>query len=230
MITAPLRSRRGALAAAAVALALAAPRLAFADDPPPGPPPGYPPPGAAPPGYPPPTSGPPGAQPTYGAPAYPPAYAPVYPPPGYAPVSGPEKITDFDEDQPVPFGYTRVSRTRKGMIIGGACLFGAVYGYTAFGALYAQALFAGTGSNNDASALFIPVAGPFLELGETDSSIARFGLLVDGAAQAAGALMLLYGLTTPRTILVRNDRLSRIPVIRPLVRHDATGLVVEGRF
>lgn len=175
---------------------------------------------------PPPSSGPPGA-----AVAVPPPYGPygppVYlPPPSTPTVLGPERITDFDEDQPIPFGYTPISRKRKGLIIAGACLFGATYGYTAFSAAYAQVLIAASGSNDDVGPLFIPVVGPFLELGETDNSAARFVLVVDGLAQSAGALMLLYGLTTPRTILVRNDRLS----ITPMVRRGASGLVLSGAF
>ena len=31
-----------------------------------------------------------------------------------------EEITEFDDSAPVPYGYTRVTRTRKGLIIGGA--------------------------------------------------------------------------------------------------------------
>ena len=38
--------------------------------------------------------------------------------------------------------------------------------------------------------------------------------------------MLLYGITTPRTILVRNDRLS----ITPMAGRGASGLVLSGRF
>jgi hypothetical protein len=182
---------------------------ARADEPPPMPPP--------------PPSGPPGA----GAPPYGPYGPPLYVPPPYAPPAlGPERITDFDEDQPVPPGYTAISRKRKGLIVGGACLFGATYGYTVLGAAYAEGLIAVSGSSDDVSALFIPVAGPFLELRETDNAAARFFLIADGLAQGAGAFMLLYGITTPRTILVRNDRLS----ITPMAGRGASGLVLSGRF
>jgi hypothetical protein len=206
VISTTLRTRWVVCAVAVIALHTSAAR---ADDPPPIPPP-------------PPSSGPPGA-----AVAGPPYGPPVYPPPPYnPPVYGPAKITDFDDSQPVPYGYTAISRKRKGLIIAGACVFGGVYGYTALSAAYAQEVFAITGSDDDVTSLWIPVAGPFLQLSDTDNAVARFGLVLDGLAQGAGALMLLYGLTTPRTILVRNDQLTVTPMVRP----GATGLVLSGQF
>lgn len=232
MISTTVRSRGGARGIALIFVILVAEaRLARADDQPPGPPPG-----ALAPGSPALASGPPGSAPGSDPVAYPPPPAPGYGPVGYAapmyasPINGPERITDYDEGQPIPPGYSPVSRRRKGLIIAGACVFGGVYGYTALGASYAQEIILITGSNADVTSLWIPVAGPFLELGETDNAVARFGLIVDGAAQAAGAIMLLYGLTSPKTILLRNDQLSRLPVIRPMVTRNATGLAVMGRF
>jgi hypothetical protein len=209
-----LRSRWSGVAIAAVVVLAASP--ARADDPPP------PPYEAAPPAQ------PPGAPPPYQPPPPPPYPPPPYqqpPPPGYGvPVYGPAKITDFDDSQPVPYGYTAVSQRRKGLIIVGACLLGAVYGYTAFAASSAELLF--TDEDTDLTPLRIPVVGPFLELRETDNSVLRFALVLDGVAQTAGALMVVYGLTTPRTILVRNDRLTIAPMVRP----GAAGLVLSGRF
>jgi hypothetical protein len=229
VICTTLRSRWAVLA---IALTVVPARAARADEPaPPDQAPADPPDQAS--------AGPPGSTPpTAGRPAYPPPiYArPVYVPPGYGPpiVNGPATITDFDDSQPVPIGYTPVSRRRKGLIIGGGCLFGAMYGYTALGALELQTLFDIEGSNTDVTALWIPVAGPFLELNQVDSGVGRFLLVVDGAAQALGAFMLLYGLTTPRTVLVRNDRLSLGPligpVIAPVITKDTSGLALIGRF
>ena len=209
----PCRAR--ALAMIALACSLA-PGLAGADDQ--APPPPYPSgPAPAPPPYPPPPpGGPPGYAPTYSA-----------QPPGVA--DGPVEITDFDDSAPVPYGYTRVTRTRKGLIIGGAVTLGATYLATAFIGAVAADFIKAEGSNTDVSPLYVPIAGPFLELGQTDSAVARFYLTVSGLGQSAGALMLLYGLASSRTVLVRNDQLI-VTSIGPLIAPGATGLSVVGRF
>ena len=169
-------------------------------------------------------------------PTYQPAPAPPgYAPPGYAvpapgvPVYGPEEITDFDDSAPVPYGYTRVSRTRKGLIIGGAVTLGATYLATAFIGAVAADFLKAEGSNTSVAPVFLPVAGPFLEIGQTDSAIARFYLAVSGLGQTAGAIMLLYGITSSRTVLVRNDQLI-VTSVAPLIAPGAAGLAVVGRF
>ena len=215
----PCRAR--ALAMIALACSLA-PGLAGADDQAPPPPsPSYSSgsgPAPAPPPYPPP---PPGGPPGYAPPAY------SAQPPGVA--YGPEEITDFDDSAPVPYGYTRVTRTRKGLIIGGAVTLGATYLATAFvGAVTADFLQA-EGSNTSVTSVYIPIAGPFLEIGQTDSSVARFYLAVSGLGQSAGAIMLLYGLSSSRTVLVRNDQLI-VTSVAPLIAPGVTGLSVVGRF
>jgi hypothetical protein len=207
----------------AIAMISLVPGLAVADDQAPPPPyqpspyqpspyPPAPPPAGAPPGGPPPGYGPPGYAP-------PPSGAPIYPP---------EEITDFDDSAPVPYGYTKVSRTRKGLIIGGGVTLGATYLATAFIGLLATALRPLDGSNTDPTPLFIPVFGPFLEIGQARSSD-QLGLAVVGLAQTAGAVMLVYGLTSPRKVLVRNDQLVTTS-IAPLIAPGASGLSVVGRF
>lgn len=216
------------LRSTAIALAIsvaAVPGRASADDPPASPPPGYPqqpPPGYPPPGYPPPYQPPPYQAP-YGPPsAAPPGYAQPY----SAPIYMPEEISDYDEDRPIPAGYTRVERKRKGLIIGGSVTLGATFLVTAFFGLIAGAVNEAEGSNTDVAPMFVPVIGPFLEFGETRNSAARFGLTVLGLGQVAGATMLIIGLTNPRTVLVRNDQLT----LAPLLGDHASGLALRGRF
>lgn len=188
--------------ALAIALAVQAPRTARADQPPPpGPPSGYPPP------YQPPS--------------------PIYRPPAYAaPVSGPDEITELDDGAPVPYGYTKVTRTRKGLIIGGSVTFGVSYGLSTFVAAIGEDLRRNGETSTDVSALFIPIAGPFVQIGRTESATGKLYLLHLGVAQVAGAVMLYYGLTSPKTILVRNDQLS----IAPMVGNGTSGMMVTGRF
>ena len=211
----------------AIALAItlaAAPGRASADDPPPAPPPpGYaqqppPPQGYPPPGYPPPYQPAPDGQPA-GAP---PGYAQPY----SAPIYAPEEIDDVDADRPAPPGYTRVARARKGLIIGGSVTFGSTFLVTTFVAAVADEINKADGSNANVTPMYLPVIGPFLELGETDNSVARFYLTMLGLGQAAGATMLIVGLTSPRMLLVRNDRLT----LAPLLGDHATGLAIRGRF
>ena len=221
------------LRSTAIALAItvaAVPGRASADDPPPAsPPPGYPPPsGYPPPGYPPPYQPAPYQPAPYQpAPGGPPSAAPPgYAQPYSAPIYMPEEISDYDEDRPIPAGYTRVERKRKGLIIGGSVTLGATFLVTAFFGLIAGAVNEAEGSNTDVAPMFVPVIGPFLEFGETRNSAARFGLTMLGLGQVAGATMLIIGLTNPRTILVRNDQLT----LAPLVGDHASGLAIRGRF
>lgn len=164
---------------------------------------------------------------------------PVYPAPltqttqsTYVPqsvaMSGPEEITDFDFSRPVPLGYTPVARTRKHMLVGGAITFGVVYGLSAFVAAAGDDA-ARNGGSNDLAALWIPVAGPFLEMGKTDSSTAKLFLASVGAAQLAGALMLYYGLATKDHVLVRNDLVGSLTVA-PIAGNGASGMALAGRF
>src|SRR5262249_19590375 len=112
----PFSSALEIAAFAAVSLLAGA---AFADPPPESapapaaPPPGYPPP---PPGY---TTAPP----------------PAAPPPGYGyglpgqpiPIPAGPKRMDYEEGEPIPPGYHKRTHIRKGLVAGGAAMFGAVY-------------------------------------------------------------------------------------------------------
>ena len=165
---------------------------------------------------------------------------PVYPAPlsqttqsTYVPqsvaMSGPEEITDFDFSRPVPLGYTPVERARKHLIVGGAVTFGVVYGLSAFVAAIGEDSARHTGHSNEVGALWLPVAGPFLQMGQTDSATGRFFFASVGAAQLAGALMLYYGLTTRERVLVRNDLVGSLTVA-PLAGNGASGMALTGRF
>lgn len=165
---------------------------------------------------------------------------PVYPAPlsqttqsTYVPqsvaMSGPEEIKDFDFSRPVPMGYTPIERTRRHLIVGGAVTFGVVYGLSAFVAAAGEDAANHSDRTNEVAALWIPVAGPFLEMGQTDSATGRFFLASVGAAQLAGALMLYYGLTTKERVLVRNDLVGSLTVA-PLAGNGASGMALSGRF
>jgi hypothetical protein len=189
-------------------------------------------------------------------PAYPPGYAPGYGPPVGGPVytapiyqetqpsyvpqsvamSGPRMIKDWNEGDPIPPGYHPSTRLKKGWIIAGATTFGVTYLLTAFGASIADAA-----QDNSATALFIPVAGPFIQMGQCSGSCAvgDFWLGFDGVVQAAGLAMFIYGLASPSTVLVRNDlgsnetkpkapKLALTPV--PILSPTTQGVGLLGTF
>jgi hypothetical protein len=164
---------------------------------------------------------------------------PVYPAPlsqttqsTYVPqsvaMSGPKEITDFDFSRPVPLGYTPVERTRRHLLIGGGVTFGVVYGLSAFVASIGEDAARGD-RTNEVGSLWIPVAGPFLQMGQTDSATGRFFFASVGTAQLAGALMLYYGLTSKQRVLVRNDLVGSLTVA-PLAGNGASGMALTGRF
>jgi len=174
-----------------------------------------------------------------------PAVQPVYPAPlsqttqtTYVPqsvaMSGPDEIEDFDFSRPTPAGYTLVHRARKGLLIGGSVTLGVSYMY---GVLFAAAGsdesrydYDGTGGGeNKMAALWIPVAGPFLQMAREDSATGKVLLFGLGAAQTTGAIMLYYGLTTKKRVLVRNDFVGSLN-ITPNVGYGTTGMLVSGRF
>jgi hypothetical protein len=151
----------------------------------------------------------------------------VYVPQSVA-LSGPRMIKDWDENQPIPPGYHRETRIRKGLVIAGALVFGIPYLYSAGFAAIGDDV-TRNGESNPAKYLYVPVLGPFIEMGQTDSSSLRYFLALDGIAQSAGAFMFIYALAAPKNVLVRND-LAMLTVMPTKMGHDGQGLTVLGRF
>jgi hypothetical protein len=183
-------------------------------------------------------------------PAYPPGYAPPGYPPGYGPgpgyttpiyqqtqpsyipqsvaFSGPRVITDWSEGEPIPPGYHESTRIRKGLVIGGAVLFGTTYLFSAFAATLGAATESdcyGTGcgsTGNPLTALFIPAVGPFIQMAHSgNGAVGNFWLALDGIAQVGGITMFAVGFAAPKTVLVRNDlgsngiHLQLAPIVAP---------------
>jgi len=142
-------------------------------------------------------------------------------------MSGPEEITDFDYERPVPLGYTMVKRPRKGMLIGGSVSFGVSYGISVLSAAIGEDI--SDNGQNEAAAMWIPVAGPFLQMAQTDSATLRVFLFGLGAAQTTGAILLYYGLTTKKRVLVRNDIVGSL-MVTPTAGDGTAGMLLSGRF
>lgn len=183
-------------------------------------------------------------------PPAPPGYEPMAPPSAqpapqgyYVPqsvaMSGPRRITDWEEGEPIPPGYHPVSRIRKGLVIGGAITFGTIYLTNVLTAAVASdtcnSLGGCSGSGSNLSALYVPVIGPFIQMGSTHSATGNFFLVMDGLLQAGGVAMFVAGLAAPRMVLVRNDLAKAPPKLQitpiPLsFGKDGGGLGFVGAF
>ncbi|HET9622585.1 MAG TPA: hypothetical protein VFP84_14535 [Kofleriaceae bacterium] len=141
-------------------------------------------------------------------------------------LSGPEEIEPIDDNRRAPAGYTPVFRKNRHLIVGGAVTLGVTYTVSSLVAAIGSDV--GNG-HNDVAALWIPVAGPFVQLGSTSSSTAKFFLVGLGGAQLAGAIMLFSGLSSNHRVFVRNDLVGDL-AIGPLTAKGAQGLALSGRF
>jgi len=114
---------------------------------------------------------------------------------------------DYEDGDPVPPGYHVDTKIRKGLVIGGAATFGALYLLTALTAAVVQSAADSVGDDADeVIPLYIPVAGPFVAMATLNAEgggIVALALL--GVGQAAGLGMLITGLAAQKTELVRND-------------------------
>jgi hypothetical protein len=151
---------------------------------------------------------------------------PTYVPQSVA-LSGPRMLKDWEEGQPIPYGYHHETRPRKGMVIAGSVVFGVLYLISAYSGAIGDDL--ANGGENKAGWMFLPVLGPFLEWSETDSTTLRYMLALDGLAQAAGVTMLVCGLLYPRHLLVRND-LASMTITPMKIGMEGSGFGLVGRF
>ncbi len=143
--------------------------------------------------------------------------------PAYA---GPRKIKNWSPDQPVPPGYTAVSKPRMGLLVGGIVTFGISYGVTAL--VGAVALDTSRGSSQTWP-LLIPVIGPFIQMAVTPVPGLNVLLAVDGLVQATGVGLFIAGLAARTVTLVRTANLTLTPV--PVVTAGGgNGLGIAGTF
>jgi hypothetical protein len=152
---------------------------------------------------------------------------PTYLPQSVA-LSGPRLIKDWEDGQPIPYGYHRETRARRGAIAGGAITFGIPYLFSAMVASIGSDA-AGSGGRNEVGDLYMPVFGPFAQMSHTDSATANFFLLMDGVTQSLGAALFIYGMASPKPVLVRND-LAMVTVTPVRLGRDGNGVGVVGRF
>ena len=147
-------------------------------------------------------------------------------------LSGPKEIRDWKEGDPIPDGYREVQRTRTGAVVGGAVTLGVMWLISAFVAAAAQDVNNADGSHgaNPDAALYVPVVGPFIQMGSTGSATGNMALLVDGLAQTGGFALLVWGLTSPRNVLVRADLAQGTQIVPIRVGRDGYGMGLRTTF
>jgi hypothetical protein len=153
-----------------------------------------------------------------------------------APMDGPPVIRGWRNGDPIPAGYHPSQRMRVELVLAGAASL--VWSYSVLLDAAAQ-----TGDK----VWLMPVVGPFIEVGHygiphgDGSTLDVIGqavyasfdavLVLDGVVQAAGVVMLVLGLTVPKTVVVRND-LGVIKSIRPvpMAANSMGGLGIAAQF
>lgn len=142
----------------------------------------------------------------------------------------------YIEGTPLPEGYHIEHRANRGLVGGGAALFAVPYLVGAFGAISVQ----GEGSSGW---LGIPLVGPWLALGQRESSCGEIGepspggfdcfadsagsglLITSGVMQAVGVGMITLGLIHTREYAVADFAKVRLA---PMATASGGGLILSG--
>jgi len=152
--------------------------------------------------------------------------APGVPPPAPPSSDRPLIVTDWPEDEPAPAGYHWGKRVRRGPIIAGAVLFGTFYLLSVFVGAGGQ-----TGGDQAYGWLYLPALGPFSEISNSSSPLATVTLIIDGAVQSGAVALLVWGITSPAPVLVRNQidapRVMPVPMI---LGRNGSGMGLVGTF
>lgn len=114
----------------------------------------------------------------------------------------------WEEGDDVPRGY-RVEASTEGPGVTAR-----IAGLWFFGISYAGAYATALAAPQEVGALFVPVAGPWLVLGDVEDRGAKAALVLDGVLQAAGALLVIGGIAGTERQLVREPEARTTPSFR----------------
>jgi hypothetical protein len=121
---------------------------------------------------------------------------------------------------------------RTGLVAGGAVLFGVTYLFSALAAAIASD--ANPGQANPYSTLWVPAAGPFIQMFQPgNGATGSLFLALDGLCQVGGISMFAIGLAAPKTMLVRNDLASSSAphlALAPILGPGRSGMGLVGTF
>jgi hypothetical protein len=143
----------------------------------------------------------------------------------------PRAAPDWQDGEPIPPGYHPVQRMRKGPVIAGACTFGILYFISVLVAAAGTDISNSNHTTSSVTGLYVPVVGPFITMTQSPSATGNVLLVIDGAGQVAGAVLLLYGLISPQTVLIRDD--NGRPKLLPqpiLLGKSGGGIGLSGTF
>ncbi|APR75065.1 Hypothetical protein A7982_00411 [Minicystis rosea] len=141
----------------------------------------------------------------------------------------PPATLPYEEGEAVPPGYQVKTRPVRSMVIAGSVTFGATYLVSLLTA--ATVLAADSRDGKQLAPLFAPVVGPFIAIGTTKSEGAgTLWLVLDGVAQTAGAVMLIYGLAAEEKYLQRTPMTAAEIITHPQVFIGARSASVKWQF
>jgi len=153
---------------------------------------------------------------------------PIAPAPLRATDVDPAEIEDWPPNQPPPTGYRWGSRARTPIVQSGLALWAIAYVPSFFIGMIGNGNLAQ--SATPSAWLMVPIAGPFILLGDATGSTAKALLITDGAFQAVGAGLITLGLLWQVPILVREQKAASAVRPRLVLRGAHVELGVEGRF
>jgi hypothetical protein len=191
---------------------------------------------------------PPGQPGQPGQPVYAPPYQPGQPgqpgqpvyvyPPGGQPMPG-QPMPGYMPPGPPPRQVTGYKMApRIGLIVGGSVMLGSMWIITAIAGGISTAIdttLSCSGSNCSGSTsywpLFIPVAGPFIQMGyinDTGASrnLAMFGLAFDGLVQVGGLTMIVLGATLKQRVPLYAKNWQ----VAPMFTSSGSGIAFTTRF
>ncbi len=99
-----------------------------------------------------------------------------------------------------------------------------------FAAGYAGAYAAALSLPSRLGAMYVPVLGPWIAMGELESGGAKAGLAIDGTVQGVGIILFLGGLAGAGQQLVRSDVPVATLQVLPTVGRDHAGVGLLGAF
>jgi hypothetical protein len=159
-------------------------------------------------------------------PAAPPADAPRTPPPYYE--LYPDHLP-YVKGEPIPFGYKVEKNSLR--------TWGIVTGSISLGVFYTYGLFSVKGGREGAAWLFLPVVGPSVLLFTNSkhckprcAGLEQGSVIVDAVGQAAGAALLIWGITSWRWRLTREDLTHPQAFVTPMPVGSGYGVGALGSF
>jgi hypothetical protein len=183
------------------------------------------------PGAPAPSSGPTVTPYPGGAAPAPPYAEPPYgqrPPPGYAPYPAP--YAPYAPAYP-PLQLVQVHKVRRGLVTGGAITFGVSWGIAASIAfVLSTSNCSGSGCNNNADYLWIPIAGPLVVAASDSGSDGSGIFILWSAAQAAGLAMFIIGMMGHDVMEYRVAQRGPTLHLTPLLAREAGGMALTARW